>query len=54
MEVVASRNSKAVHPITVMTIPKKNGRVACRALLDQCCMDEGLISYDLVDTLGLS
>ena len=54
MEVVASRNSKAVHPITVMTFPKKNERVACRALLDQCCIDKGLIRYELVDTLGLS
>ena len=54
MEVVASGNSKAVHPITVMIFPKKNGRVACRALLDQCFMDEGLISYALADTLGLS
>lgn len=38
-----------------MTFPKKdNGRIACRALFDQCCMSEGLIRYNLANSLGLS
>lgn len=55
MEVFADAASKAVHFITKITFPKKgNWRMSCRALLDQCCTDKGLISHDLTHVLGLS
>ena len=54
MEVVASITLKAVHPITLITfLMKYTGRITYRALLDQCCMDKGLISCDLANSLGL-
>ena len=36
-----------------MTFPKNNVRIACIALLDQCCTVEGLINYDLANFLRL-
>ena len=42
-------------PITTLTFRQKDyGRVACRALLDQCCPDTGLISHNLANILGIS
>ena len=43
------------HPITIITLPDKDQqRIACKALLDQCCTNKGLISWDLKKTLGHS
>lgn len=55
MEVVDNGLLSRLHPITVMTFPDKtNARIACKALLDQCCTDEGLIIWKLASMLGLS
>jgi hypothetical protein len=42
----------SLHPVTILTMLDKDQQiVACKALLDQCCTDKGLISWDLVQTL---
>ncbi len=42
-----------LHSITIITLPDdKQHRVAAKTLIDQCCMDKGLISWNLVDALG--
>lgn len=55
MKVVVSVTSKAVHPITIMTSPRRmeNERIPCGALLDQCCTDEGLINYNPANSFVL-
>ena len=36
-------------PITILMLQDKNQhRIACKALLDQCCTDKGLIFWDIV------
>ena len=46
--------NKGLHPITILTLLDKNQeRIACKALLDQCCTDSGLIMWELADMLGL-
>ena len=52
---INNTTSKGIHPITIITIPKKkNSQVAIKVLIDQCCTGKGLISFKLANTLGLS
>ena len=45
---------KNLHPITVITLLNKDQqRIACEALLGQCCTDSGWITWELADMLGL-
>jgi hypothetical protein len=58
MEIFAKLNSESpsqnLHPITIITVLDSNQkRVACKALLDQCCTDRGLISWDIANMLNL-
>ncbi len=56
MEIVAKshRNSQNLHPITIITLLDSNQKiVACKALLDQCCTDKGLLSWDIANMLNL-
>lgn len=56
MEIIAKTDNKTqnLHPISITTFLDNNHkRVACRALLDHCCIDMGLISWDLADMLNL-
>ena len=55
MEIATNANKNlGLHPITILTLFNKNQeRVACKALLDQCCTDTGLITWDLAETLSL-
>ena len=42
------------HPITILTLlDSSNHRIACQTLLDQCCTDNGIISWKLVKMLNL-
>ena len=46
--------SQNLHPITIMTLPDKNNKkIACKVLLDQCCIDKGLILLDLANMLDV-
>ena len=55
MEIAAEvAKSKGLHPITILTL--LNGsqeRIACKALLDQCCTDNGLITWELAEMLNV-
>ena len=43
-----------LHPITILTVLDKNQhRVACTTLMDQCCTDNGIISWELAEMLDL-
>ena len=54
MEIVDKSHSQNLHPITIITLRDSNQkRVACKALLDQCCTDRGLISWDIANMLNL-
>ena len=56
MEIIAKSDGKSrdLHPITIITLLDKNHRrIACKVLLDQCCLDKGLISWDMANMLGL-
>ena len=55
MEIITKMNkTKSLHPITIITLLDKNQkRIACKILLDQCCTDKGLISWDMANMLGL-
>ncbi len=54
MEMVDKSHSQSLHPITIITLLASNQkRVACKALLDQCCTDKGLISWDMANMLNL-
>ena len=45
MEIGTENGDQSLHPITIITIlDHSKKRVACKALLDQCCTDKGLIS----------
>eukprot|EP00956_Cyclotella_meneghiniana_P028617 scaffold67259_cov100-Cyclotella_meneghiniana.AAC.1 len=55
MEVTSRKPTESLHPITVVAAPDKEGkRIAAKILLDQCCTDEGLISFEFAKKLGLS
>lgn len=46
--------SQSLHPITIITmLDKSKQRVASKALVDQCCTDTGLISWELAKMLQL-
>ena len=56
MEIITKSDTKTqhLHPITIITLlDNKQKRVACKALLDQCCTDKGLISWDMAKMLNL-
>ena len=56
MEIIAKSNTKTqhLHPITIITLLDSNEkRVACKALLNQCCTDKGLISWVMEKMLNL-
>ena len=54
MEIVDKSHSQNLHPITIITLLDSNQkRVACKALLDQCCTDRGLISWEMANMLNL-
>ena len=56
MEIVTKSDAKSqhLHPITIITLlDNDQKRVACKALLDQCCTDKGLISWDMAKMLDL-
>ena len=54
MEIVDKSHSQNLHPITIITLLDSNQkRVACKALLDQCCTDRGMISWDMANMLNL-
>jgi hypothetical protein len=54
MEIVGKSHSQNLHPITIITLLDSNQkRVACKALLDQCCTDRGLISWEMANMLNL-
>ncbi len=43
-----------IHPITVISMPGKNGRIkATSCLIDQCCTGSGMIASKFVEILGL-
>ena len=45
----------SLHPITIiMLLDDKQFRVAPKVLLDQCCTDKGLISWNLPNALGIA
>jgi hypothetical protein len=53
---IASKTStkENLHPITILTLLDKNQkRIACTTLLDQCCTDNGIISWELTKMLNL-
>jgi hypothetical protein len=53
MEIVGKAHVQNLHPITIITLLGSNQkRVACKALLDQCCTDRGLISWDMANMLN--
>eukprot|EP00956_Cyclotella_meneghiniana_P018179 scaffold30078_cov44-Cyclotella_meneghiniana.AAC.3 len=55
MEVTSSKPTDSLHPITVIAAPDKEGkRTAAKILMDQCCTDQGLISFEFAKKLGLS
>lgn len=48
------QSKESLHPITILTLLDKNQqRVACTTLLDQCCTDNGIISWKLAKMLDL-
>lgn len=48
------KSSRGLHPITILTLlDKDKQRIASKTLLDQCCTDTGLISFELAKMLGL-
>ena len=55
MHIITSPAKKEnLHLITILTLPDKvNNRVACKVLINQCCTDKGLISWELVKPLNL-
>ena len=54
MDIMSSKPSESLHPITVIAAPDKEGkRTAAKILLDQCCTDQGLISFNFANKLGL-
>jgi hypothetical protein len=55
MNIISKTSSKTnLHPITILTIPDKNQhRVACTTLMDQCCTDNGIISWELAKMLDI-
>jgi hypothetical protein len=56
MEILNEMDNKGqnLHPITIIILlDKDNKRLACKALLDQCCTDNSLISWDMANMLGL-
>lgn len=51
MDAVFNQN---LHPITILMILDANKqRIPCKTLLDQCCTDTGLISWELAKMLKL-
>jgi hypothetical protein len=49
-----THTEKSLHPITILTLLDKNKqRVACTTLLDQCCTDNGIISWKLAEMLDI-
>jgi hypothetical protein len=56
MEIVSKLDNKAqnLYPITIIALlDNDQKRVACKALLDQCCTDKGLISWEMANMLNL-
>ena len=55
MNIVSTTTSnKKLHPITILTLLDKNQhRVACTTLMDECCTDNGIISWKLSKVLDL-
>ena len=52
--ILARLEKENLHPITILTLPDKdNNMVACKMLIDQCCTDNHLISWELVKALKL-
>jgi hypothetical protein len=54
MEIGSKTDSQNLHPITIITLlDNHKKRVACKVLLDQCCTDKGLISWDMAKALNI-
>ena len=55
MHITSKTYSKTnLHPITILTLLNKNQhRVACTTLINQCCTDNGIISWELARMLDL-
>ena len=56
MEIISESKTKTqhLHPITIITLlDNDQKRAACKALLDQCCTDKGVISWDMANMLNL-
>ena len=55
MDIISKTSTQTkLHPIIILTLLDRNQqRIACTTLLDQCCTDNGIISWELVKTLDL-